>query len=777
MKSKALKNPWHKLSWFYLIGFLLILALPLLNFPPWFSPSDWGKTFVFRIVLVVLIFLFLYQFLTTKEWSSFRFLGRAKIGFYLLLALLGIYLLATLFSLDRNFSLWGDPHRSGGFVNFAFYIFFTLLVFLILKKSDWQKVWDFSILIGILVCLVAFFQWQGWLKEFLIPFETRPPSTIGGPIFLAIYLLLLSFLVLSFGLKTKNLLKKLFYFLSFFSFVFVAIFITQTRAVMIGFFVGFFYFIFFYPFKKFFFSLALKIIALIFTIFLVSGIYYLNTQPKLPTLIQENRVFRQIASRLSIKAGLTDPRISGWKVAWEALKARPILGYGPENFAVGFDRYYDPSLPGIEKMPGNEAASWWDRAHNFVFDIGITAGVLALIIYLSLFGILFWQLQKLKGISSTNNEDKVPPPLISHSLQATFIAYLMANFFSFDTFSTYLISFLLIGYSLFLLKESSPSANMAMPPSPTRKSLNLKKWEKYKMPFLLILALTIIWFIWEFNLKPFSINTQINIVKVLVNQGNCELALNRLNEFLKKKSVIDAYLRKKYIEFLLECQAKKLKLSFDLEKKGQELAKEVVEIQPYCTRSWINLVAFTLDLLKQEKDPEIAKKLKNEAYYALERVYQLSPKRQEVFVAKITADLLTNQYQQAKERAEECINLNSRLAECHWLKGLSEIFLGNLEEGEKSLKRAEELGYPQNSQKALEQLAQAYFHQKNYKKLLEIFQKLIQINPANLHYRISLSVCYKELGKTEEAKKEALKILELWPELKDKVDEFLKTLP
>jgi tetratricopeptide (TPR) repeat protein len=254
------------------------------------------------------------------------------------------------------------------------------------------------------------------------------------------------------------------------------------------------------------------------------------------------------------------------------------------------------------------------------------------------------------------------------------------------------------------------------------------------------------------------------------------LALNRLDEVLKKKSIIDAYLRKKYIEFLLECQAKKPELGLDLVKRGEKLAKEAVEIQPYCTRTWINLAAFALNLLKQEKNPEIAEELKSEVFFALERAHQLSSRRQEVFVAQITADLLTGQYQKAKERAGECINLNSRLAECHWLEGLSEIFLGDFEKGKESFKMAEELGYSVNSQMALEQMAQAYAYQKNYQELVEIFQKLIQIDPPNLQYQTSLAFIYKQLGKIEEAKKEALKILELFPTYEEEVREFLRSL-
>ncbi len=54
--SDAQKNT---LSWIYLAGFFFILFLSLVNLPPWFSPPDWGKVIIFRIIASFLIFVFL----------------------------------------------------------------------------------------------------------------------------------------------------------------------------------------------------------------------------------------------------------------------------------------------------------------------------------------------------------------------------------------------------------------------------------------------------------------------------------------------------------------------------------------------------------------------------------------------------------------------------------------------------------------------------------------------------------------------------------------------
>ena len=140
-----------KFYWIYLAGFFLILALPILAVPPLFHPAPWGKTIIFRIILSILIFFFIYQIAFRKDISLFRNLKSRAIRLILgILALLfSLLLLSTIFSAERHFSFWGSPWRAGGFLTFSFYIILSILTFLIVKDRDWKKIWDFSIFIGI----------------------------------------------------------------------------------------------------------------------------------------------------------------------------------------------------------------------------------------------------------------------------------------------------------------------------------------------------------------------------------------------------------------------------------------------------------------------------------------------------------------------------------------------------------------------------------------------------------------------------------------------------
>jgi O-antigen ligase/tetratricopeptide (TPR) repeat protein len=618
-------------------------------------------------------------------------------------------------------------------------------------------------LIGIFVSIIAIFQWRGLFKEIFIPYEGRPPSTTGNPIFLAIYLLLLTFLTLSFALKEKKYLKKFLYFLSFLFFLFVIIFITQTRAAILGLAVGFLYFFFFFPFKKRSISLAFKIIIFVLFVFGIYGFYYINTQP-LPKFIQENKILLDVIQRILIKNIISDARVSAWKVSWQALKARPILGYGPENFSIGFDKFYDPSLPGIEKGPEGFTA-WYDRAHNFIFDISVTAGIPALIIYLLLFGVLFWQLQKVKYTNLHECEHE-PTRIVAQGIQATIIAYLVANFFSFDSFSSYLISFLLIGYSLHLISEKRSEERGFK--RIRRIYTDILKWQG---AIIFLLFILLVWFIWDFNIKPLKINLEIESACRFSEKGLCQKAIEKMEKILPEKSFLDHYLRLEYLDIIAQCVQENREMAFELAKKATEILKENTKIRPYYTRNWLLLGGYTNILIEGGE-----KNLKDEAISYFEKAKEISPKRQEIPLGLSKTYLLTEEYQKAKESAQECINLNARLGDCWWQMALINVYLGEEEMAKKNMEIAKEKGYQIDSEISLLELAKAYLKREKYQELIKIYQKLIAIKPKNPKYHIALAVFYKESGQIEEAKKEALKILELFPEYKKEAEEFLKTL-
>src|SRR3989344_4322997 len=101
MKHKTNLEGQNKLFYrVYLWGFMLILALPLLNWPIYFSPPNWAKTFVFQIVFSIILFIFLCNVLWQRNEGFFnkvKKISKKNLAFWILLLLFATHLLATIF--------------------------------------------------------------------------------------------------------------------------------------------------------------------------------------------------------------------------------------------------------------------------------------------------------------------------------------------------------------------------------------------------------------------------------------------------------------------------------------------------------------------------------------------------------------------------------------------------------------------------------------------------------------------------------------------------------
>ena len=758
-----MENKKNKFYYIYLAGFFIILALPLLAWPPYFFPQDWGKTIIFRSILAVLIFLFAFQLLFKKNEIA---LPKLKNNFIIwsLLSVFVVFLLSTIFSADSYFSLWGSPYRSGGFINFVFYIVFAVLAFILIKKDDWKKAFNFSIAIGILVSLVAIIQYFSLLPNILAPIPFEPSSTIGNSITLGIYLLLVFFITLTLAIKEftlnnkQNKYLKIYYIFSLLLFAFT-ILITLSRAAYLGLVIGILYFFLFYP-KK---IKKLKIAVICLLILMIGFVFYVNTVNQFPNFLGNNTAFQSIQKQLSFEKVLTDPRFSAWtQIDYNILKEKPILGLGIENFSVGFDKYWNPNISTVNV---NLGAEWWDRAHNIIIQTGSDAGFLGIAAYLALFIILFWRLQKTK--SKNRNGEKYEEFLMSHAVQAMLIGYFTANLFSFDGFSTYLIFFLLIGYSLHLTYDNFY----------TQKENNNHKEALWKYAAICVLFLILAIFLWQYNFVPFSINAEINKADDLVKQKQCDQAFDIFDKALAQNSFLNSYIIIDEVQNEKTCSAFYPANSLNYVKKGIEIMNEGVKIEPLYTRYWIWLGNLTATLADQEQNPATKNNLIQQADSYYNKAAQLSPKRQEIFFGKAKLEIVAADYKKAEDYSNQCIALNSALGDCYWYLGISEIYLKDNIDADKNIQLAKQNGYIENSEASLDELVNAYGSIPDYKNLAPVFEKLVIISPDNAQYHFFLADSYAQLGQYDDARQEAVKVLQLSPQSKPNIDAFLSTLP
>jgi len=763
MKDNIVKN---KFYWAYLTGFYIILVLPLIALPHLFSPPNWGKTIIFRSIFSILLFLFVYQLLHKKARINLLEIKNNKV-IYILLAIFLFYFLATIFSTDIGFSLWGSPYRGGGFVNFTFYILFAISSFFIIKDYDWNKLWNCSIFTGVLVSLFAIVQYFGLFNKTLVAYESRPPSTVGNPIILGIYLILLIFITLSFAIKETKLSKKIFYWCIVLLFLYV-ILITGSRSAYLGLLIGGIFFALFYPKKLPF----LKISVIITLFLIIFTVYYVNNTTEFPQFLQNSKIFQSISSRLSIEAFLKDPRFSAWQISFLALKEKPILGWGPENFSIGFDKYYDPSFPYISAKLEN----WWDRAHNFLLDIGVTTGIPSLIIYLSLFGILLWQLQKI-GRSKKIEEVNANRTLMAHGIQATLIAYFVANFFFFDAFPTYLIFFLLVGYSMHIIYYNAQDETQIYTETRRTDHKTAQKKNSWKPVSIFVLFSVLVLFLWQYNILPLQVNAQINKSIDLAENKNCEKAFLIMDVLLLKHSFLDSYVRSYYINEIKKCADYYPEKNLEYAKKGVDVLQEAVKIRPLYSRFWMFLGSFTTVKANAEEDTSTKENLIKEANLYFEKALKLAPNHHEILVEQAKTNIVTKNYLEMKKISKECISKEESLGECYWMKALSEIYLRDLNSAVIDINLASEKGFGTTSVLSLHQLVSAYAAIEQYNELAAAYEKLIILRPDVAQYHSSLAFTYLKLKQYDKARTEALKFLELMPEAKEEVNAFLKMLP
>lgn len=120
-------------------------------------------------------------------------------------------------------------------------------------------------------------------------------------------------------------------------------------------------------------------------------------------------------------------RILLWNMAAKGVAENPVLGWGQDNFGYVFTKYYNPEMYNQE--------SWFDRTHNVFFDWLISAGILGLLSYLSLYFFALWYIWK-------NTLSLAEKSVITGLL----IAHFVHNLFVFDNLSSYIAFFSVLAF-------------------------------------------------------------------------------------------------------------------------------------------------------------------------------------------------------------------------------------------------------------------------------------------------------------------------------------------
>jgi hypothetical protein len=572
----------------------------------------------------------------------------------------------------------------------------------------------------------------------------RPTATLGNTIILAVYLLPLIFIALSFFTLEINKTKKYLYLFLTIFYSFVIIFMTQTRAAILGLLIGLFWFLIAYPVKK---LKILKISAVVLPLIFIGFVFLLSVNSQIyenwPNFIKE-----PITRITGFTQGINvdQSRTSAWKISLSAFLEKPFFGYGPENFYIGFNKHYDPNLPAMQTMQN------FDRAHNYLIQTLVDSGIFALAFYLVFFFFLLWKLQKIK---------KIYP--ISHGLQSGFIAFFIASLASIDGFAINLIFFLFSSYSLHLISKADENQ------PETNKTTNQSKYPAFKNTALVFVFFVLILFLWQYNFVLLQINSQIVIAQTLQNE-DWPVASKILEDQSKVKTLLLPYSNSIYLDFLIDRIIHHPEEEVSISQTINEISKENVKLQPYNYTNWLRLGESLATEAKQNKDATITK----QADDAFNKALELSPKNPTILFSSFMSDVSLGNLTKAKQESDYCLKTFPQIPGCSWTAALINIYLGDIKTGNAFIQKAGKSGYNLNvDEVALRQLVAAYLETKNYKEMLPIYQKLAKINPGQVQYKISTMLCYKELGNYESARQLAGEIIKTNPELKPQIESFI----
>lgn len=404
------------------IVYAAIFAVPFLTLyveSDYFFPFITGKNFGFRILVDIALAAWVLLALLDKQYRP-RFswvLG----GFGVMLV---VMFFANLLGEHPSSSFFSNFERMDGYVSLVHTFLYALIVGSVLKtRKHWQYLLGTSMFVATLVALYGLAQYGG-----LVDGGGRIDSRLGNAAYMAIYMLFHIFIAFWLFVESKQPFQKTVFLVlaAMFTFVLVE---TGTRGTAVGLAVGVvtmagYISIFGKQYKELrkyaIGTLAILALAL-------AGIMIGRDT----AFVQENSNLSRIAN-----ISLEDLTVRGsvWRVAWEGVQDRPLLGWGQSNFNFVFNQYYDPSLYDQEQ--------WFDRAHNIVFDWLIAGGILGFLAYSSIFAACLWYLFIRPLVKP---DDEAFTVLERGVLLGILAGYLTHNLVVFDNIVSYIFFAMILG--------------------------------------------------------------------------------------------------------------------------------------------------------------------------------------------------------------------------------------------------------------------------------------------------------------------------------------------
>jgi O-antigen ligase len=471
------------LPWAIRYGLILLLAMPLIVTPQTIFPFIVGKVLYARglieIVTAVWVVLMLWDARyrpSLRSWILVAFAGYV-----------GVALLSAFWGVSITRSLWSNYERMMGVWDLIhWFLLFLVTVSVVRRPQEWRALFNWMLVVTLLLELLGLAQAFGWRAE---P-NSRVEATLGNPSYLAAILVV--GILLAIGLLARSFAPRdsgeqeppgsaaspsrrqgprrrerkrrrarlrqeslaLWGQRSFWALVSLlgmwALFATGTRGALAGLVGGLFAV-----------ALACAIrwnrrtlrpvgVAAGGLLLAIVVLYALSLTAALPNVpgVRESDVLTRLVNPKVVKGDMASRFISS-EAGVRAFLQRPLLGWGPENFEVAFDRFAEPSW-------FIQSPRLLDQAHNKIVEELTTKGALGALFYLTLWAAVVWRLIQRRRPAGDE--------ALAYAVLGALTGYFVQNLFLFDTPAMLLPWVLLVAYAAAQEQTSGEAPRVGLTP-------------------------------------------------------------------------------------------------------------------------------------------------------------------------------------------------------------------------------------------------------------------------------------------------------------------------
>jgi len=676
------------IKWILNAVLYLILLTPLLISSKYVFPFITGKTMYFRILIEIAVFLYVALALFNKKYRpKMNKLIWAVVIFGIIVGLTGI------FGVDAYKSFWGTIERGEGFLTIAHLIvFFLILCWTLKTKHEWLNYLSGLVVVGLLVDFYALLQKAEVEKFFLFgniihSGEGRLSSTLGNAAFLGAFTLAQFFISLLLFFKRKFLGWKIFFALAALFNLFI-LYQTQTRGSALALIFVLILLCVFYIIKSP--ELIKRNIAgvLLLIIIVFSLIVWFNKDTE---WIKKSSMLERLTS-ISKNDITTRSRLMAWDTSWKSWKERFLLGYGWENYNIGFNKYFHPEI-----YIDNGSQLWFDRAHNTIFDIAVATGLIGLIAYINIFILALYYLFRNIKIDFD----------LSVMLMALLLAHFIQNIFVFDVLSTFVILFSVFAVVAYIGQTDN---NKNKKPAKFTDNFIIKILIIFITFILIILSIN------YFNLKPLEANKKAILGLIHSSSSNLEQAIKYFNEAVAMNTYQNGEIRQKAAGIIIGHGKTKQDFQFAI-----NLIKDNIKYHPLDVQNYLYL------MILLNRSGSLNPNNFAEVIRIGKKALLLSPTRAQIYFETGQAEFNMRNVDAGIEYFKKAVELNPATMESQWNLLTAYSLARQNDKADQVRNNMQKLGCDFKDLIQLKRLYNIYIMAERHDKIQEVYEEIIYV--------------------------------------------------